>query len=65
MLRTVVISFLICAMLSLNSYAQKKEWTNLFDGKTLNGWKKLGGDAPYEVVNGEIVGSAVVGQKSS
>lgn len=35
-------------------------WTNLFDGKTLNGWKKLGGTAEYKVDNGMIVGSTIV-----
>jgi len=32
-------------------------WVDLFDGKTLNGWHKLGGDASYAVENGTIVGS--------
>src|SRR5436309_6487392 len=41
------------------TYAQNG-WTNLFDGKTLNGWKKLGGTADYKVENGMIVGSTVV-----
>jgi hypothetical protein len=30
--------------------------TPLFDGKTLNGWKPLGGTAEYRVVDGVIVG---------
>ena len=34
-------------------------WTSLFDGKTLNGWKQLGGTATYAVSNGEIVGTTV------
>ncbi len=34
------------------SYAQtdksnEKGWTNLFDGKTLNGWKSVGGNKRY------------------
>ncbi|HMH35275.1 MAG TPA: DUF1080 domain-containing protein [Puia sp.] len=34
-------------------------WTSLFDGKTLNGWKRLAGAATYTVENGNIVGTAV------
>jgi len=65
MLRTVVICVLVCAVAFSPTFAQKNEWTTLFDGKTLKGWKQLGGNAPYEVVNGEIVGSAVVGKMNS
>ncbi|MFY0688526.1 MAG: DUF1080 domain-containing protein [Cyclobacteriaceae bacterium] len=35
------------------------QWTDLFNGKNLNGWSTKGGNAPYEVVDGEIVGTAV------
>ncbi len=50
-------------MLSASSIAQNAEkgWTNLFDGKTLNGWKKLAGSANYSVENGVIVGTTVSG----
>lgn len=41
--------------------AQKTTWQPLFDGKTLTGWKQLGGQARYEVKDGAIVGSAVAG----
>jgi hypothetical protein len=34
-------------------------WINLFDGKTLNGWKKLAGTAEYVVENNAIVGTTV------
>lgn len=34
-------------------------WTNLFDGKTLQGWKPIGGKAPYTVEDGMIVGTMV------
>ncbi len=36
-------------------------WQNLFDGKTLTGWKRLAGTADYRVENGAIVGTAVLG----
>jgi type 1 glutamine amidotransferase len=34
-------------------------WTQLFDGKTLDGWEQRGGKAKYEVRDGEIIGSSV------
>ncbi|WKK65897.1 3-keto-disaccharide hydrolase [Lutimonas zeaxanthinifaciens] len=33
-------------------------WRNLFDGKTLNGWSVIGGNASYEVIDGSIVGTS-------
>ncbi len=33
-------------------------WTELFNGKDLDGWIKRGGEAAYKVDNGEIVGIA-------
>lgn len=55
---------LILAALMLGStpvtlYAQSGKWQNLFNGKDLQGWKQLNGQAKYEVVNGEIVGTTV------
>lgn len=34
-------------------------WDNLFDGKTLNGWSIIGGDATYRVEDNTIIGSTV------
>ena len=34
-------------------------WVNLFDGKTLNGWKILAGTAKYQVEGDAIVGITV------
>ncbi len=39
--------------------------TPLFDGKTLNGWKQLGGAADYQVIDGAIVGSSRPGVPNS
>src|SRR3954466_16299419 len=45
----------LVSLLALSSAdAQKKP---LFDGKTLNGWKKIVGSAPYAIENGAIVGT--------
>ncbi|MFT4016158.1 MAG: DUF1080 domain-containing protein [Agriterribacter sp.] len=46
-------------LLSFHAKAQKKSWNNLFDGKTLNGWKQMGGKAKYEIEKGAIAGITV------
>ena len=55
--------FFVCLFLSSGSlYSQKNNdgWNELFDGKTLTGWKRLAGTAGYKVENGAIVGTTVV-----
>jgi len=37
----------------------------LFDGKTLDGWKQLGGKADYKAEDGQIVGSSVPNTSNS
>ena len=49
-----------CFLISLSSKSQSNAWVNLFDGKTLNGWQRLAGDAKYTVENGMIVGTTVL-----
>ncbi len=51
--KTILLSFL--TFVSLAIFAQAK-WENLFNGKNLNGWHRLGGSAEYRVENGTIVG---------
>lgn len=36
----------------------------LFNGKSLEGWRKIGGDATYAVENGDIVGRHGPGQNT-
>jgi hypothetical protein len=45
--------------------ADDSEWQQLFDGKSLNGWHQVNGTAPYEVVDGQIVGTTVTGSPNS
>jgi hypothetical protein len=40
-------------------------WTNLFDGKTFNGWKKLAGTAEYKIEQGAVVGISVAGSPNT
>ena len=55
------LSILLFMMLVGATSAQtvEKGWKELFDGKTLNGWKKLAGTAEYRVEDGAIVGITV------
>ena len=45
--------------------AAEKSGVPLFDGKSLNGWKQLGGAADYQVIDGAIVGSSRPGVPNS
>lgn len=41
------------------------QWKNLFNEKNLDGWKQLNGQAKYEAINKEIVGTTVAGTPNS
>ena len=56
---------LLVLFINISLFAQKESWKNLFDGKTLNGWKILNGKAKYQVVNGTIIGTTVKGEANS
>lgn len=47
------------AFLSSAQTGNGEPWQALFDGKSLSGWKQLGGEARYEVRDGAIVGTTV------
>lgn len=48
----------VMTLLVQGAFAQKQAggWISLFDGKTLNGWKRLSGNAEYKVEKGAITG---------
>jgi hypothetical protein len=49
-------TFLVLLMaISVSAFSQEK-WENLFNGKTLKGWKVLNGKAEYTIEDGAIVG---------
>ena len=54
MKKVLLFIFLAAAMFSTLK-AEEGKWINLFDGKTLNGWRVLGGKATFRVEKGMIV----------
>ncbi|WP_439559561.1 3-keto-disaccharide hydrolase [Dyadobacter sp.] len=58
-----LLSLAVC----LPAFSQKSKggWQNLFNGKDLTGWKQLNGQAKYEVKDGAIVGTSVMGTPNS
>jgi hypothetical protein len=51
--------------LGVATAAMARDAENLFDGKSLKGWKQLGGAADYQVIDGAIVGSSRPGVANS
>jgi hypothetical protein len=50
---------------SLSAQQSSAGWQNLFNGKDLTGWKRLGGTADYKVEDGIIVGRTVVNSRNT
>ena len=67
MMKIKSIAFIGVFIVSVVACAQSSEkgWQNLFNGKDLTGWKRLGGTADYKVENGEIVGRTVVNSRNT
>lgn len=58
MRRNIFIAFVLLIAVSLQA---QENWEPLFNGKNLNGWKKLNGKAEYKIVDGTIVGISRMG----
>lgn len=43
----------------------KSGWVKLFNGKNLDGWKVVNGNANYQVKNNEIIGTSITGSPNS
>jgi hypothetical protein len=56
---------LAAAGMASAAVAAEKAGAPLFDGKSLSGWKQLGGAADYQVIDGAIVGSSRPGVPNS
>ena len=54
-------NILLTIMMALSVSLTAQEWTPLFNGKNLNGWKKLNGKAEYKVKDGVITGISKAG----
>ena len=50
----------LCMLSTIPAISPAQSTPSLFDGKTLNGWKRLAGTADYKVENGAIVGTTVL-----
>jgi hypothetical protein len=48
----------------LSCHCLAGDWINLSDGDSLDGWKKLGGDATYAVQDGVITGTTGAGKNT-
>lgn len=60
-MKTRSLYFYFLLFFSASLYAQsEKDWQNLFNGKDLSGWKRLGGNATFNVEDGCIVGRTIL-----
>src|SRR5580698_32286 len=64
-MKNKILAGLVSMLLTTGTFAQHSGWTDLFDGKTLNGWKRLAGTADYKVENGAIVGTTIFNSGNS
>jgi len=51
----IIVVFLSCSKTKKNA----TPWVNIFDGRSLNGWSTIGGNATYKVDGGAIIGKTV------
>jgi hypothetical protein len=59
-IRLVLMSVLATLLCSVSSVHAADEWVSLFDGKTLDGWQKVGNEkSVWQVKDGAIQGSGV------
>lgn len=58
-----LLTLLLVTLLGTASFAD--DWTPLFNGKSFDGWKQLGGAAKYTINKNEIIGTSVVGTPNS
>ncbi|MBC7914098.1 MAG: DUF1080 domain-containing protein [Pyrinomonadaceae bacterium] len=63
--KLLIILFLASNLSCSTLHNSQSGWVNLFDGKTLNGWKTLGAKVPYRAENGAIIGTTVLNSGNS
>ena len=54
-MKRLAVSALFAALFTPAVFAAETEWTTMFDGKSLDGWKAAENPAGFKVENGEIV----------
>jgi len=59
------LSLFVVLLFCVSAGFAAEPWVELFDGKTLDGWKQLGGKAEYTVEDGAIVGKTVANTPNS
>lgn len=59
MKRNLIAATLLIITMNLSAQKDRSGWTDLFDGKTFNGWKKVAGAADYSIQDGAILGVTV------
>lgn len=64
-MKIFLFSFLTFLMLFAEGQIKNAQWTTLFNGKNLTGFKQLNGKAKYSVEGGEIVGRTVLGEPNA
>lgn len=64
-MKKILFTLLLLSSFSSEGQTNKSEWTSLFNGKDLSGFKQLNGKAKYRVENGEIIGTTVFGEPNS
>lgn len=63
--KNLAIFILLLSTFSVYAQNNKKGWTDLFNGKDLNGWIQRGGTAKYTIEKGAIVGTTVPNSPNS
>ena len=61
----LIIAALFITISSLAQTSAASGWQDLFNGKDLTGWKRLGGKAEYTVENGIIIGRTVMNSRNT
>src|SRR5436190_2351346 len=59
MKKILIAAIILIIASNLSAQNNKGGWINLFDGKSLNGWKKVAGAAEYKIEDGAILGVTV------
>ncbi|ULC59328.1 DUF1080 domain-containing protein [Flaviramulus sp. BrNp1-15] len=52
----IILLLINLTIFQVNAQTKQNEWSSIFNGKDLKGWKQLNGNAQYKVENGEIIG---------